>query len=49
MDKKSLIATIIFLIIVVISVSLTYYKYISLENVPIETDEEAFQAALLEE
>ncbi len=49
MEKKSEILLVVFAIIVLASITATFYKYIVLENVTFETDEEAFQAALLEE
>lgn len=49
MDKKSEILVVVFSLIVLASITATFYKYIVLEKVTIETDEDAFQAALLEE
>ena len=48
MDRKSEILTIVFLIIALASIVATYYRYIVQEDISYETDENAFQAALLE-
>ena len=40
---------IIFLILVGVSVVVSYYKYILIEDINYEIDEDAFQASLLEE
>jgi len=49
MDKKSKIILKIFLLIVIISIVATYYRYIILEDFVFFTDEEAFNEVLLEE
>ncbi len=49
MEKKSQVLTIIFAIIVTVSVVLSYNKYILREDVSFDTDEALFQQALLEE
>jgi len=49
MNRKSLLISVFFAITVIISVFATYYRYIVLQDINIEIDEEAFQASLLEE
>lgn len=49
MDKKSEILLVVFAMIVLASVTATYFKYIVLGKVTYETDETAFQESLLEE
>ena len=49
MDKKSQILTVAFAIIVTISVVVTFYRYILVEDIVYETDEDLFQNSLLEE
>ncbi len=49
MDKKSKFLTIIFAIIVLCSVAVTFYRYVIRENINFYVDEEAFQESLLEE
>lgn len=49
MDKKSKILIIIFLVIVIVSMFITFYRYIILQDIVFHTDEETFQKALLEE
>ncbi len=48
MDKKSKIVTFLFLAITLISVFITFYQYIILENITFYTDEDAFQASFEE-
>jgi uncharacterized protein YpmB len=49
MDKKSQILVVIFTILFTASIVATFYRYILLEDVTYETDENAFQESLLEE
>lgn len=49
MDKKSKVLFIIFLLIVIISITITFYKYIILEDVIFYTNEELFNESLLGE
>lgn len=49
MDKKSKILIFIFLVITIISIIVTFYKYIILEDIVFYTNEEAFKESLLEE
>jgi len=49
MDKKSQSLIVIFVIIIMISAVLTFYRYIIIKDVSYEIDEEIFQASLLEE
>lgn len=49
MDKKSQTLTVIFALIMTASVVATFYRYIVLEDISYETDEELFQESLLEE
>lgn len=49
MDKKTQALTIALTIAIVFSVVTTFYKYILMEDIVYETDEDAFQASLLEE
>lgn len=48
-DKKSKTFFIIFIIIVLASISITYYKYVILEKFNIFTDQEAFDQSLLDQ
>jgi len=48
-DKKSKIFFIIFSLLVVVSITVTYYRYVILRDFTIITDEEAFNESLLEE
>ena len=48
MDKKSKILMIIFLIIVVFSVTVTFYRYIIIRGIIFYTNEESFMESLLE-
>jgi hypothetical protein len=49
MDKKTTTLVILFILIVGASVALAYDRYIVRQQINYEIDEEAFQAALLEE
>ncbi len=49
MDRRSRILLEVFLCLAVISLSLTFYRYIILNDFNFYVDEEAFQEALLEE
>ncbi len=49
MDKKSQTLIIIFAIIATVSVVVTFYRYMLLEDVVYVTDEVLFQESLLEE
>ncbi len=49
MDKKSKILLIIFTGVVFISLAVTFYRYLILEDIVFYTDEEAFNESLLEE
>lgn len=49
MDKKSQVLIVSFAMIVTISVVITFYRYILVENIVYETDENVFQESLLEE
>jgi len=49
MDKKSQILTVFFALLIMISTVATYYRYIVLEDISYETDEQLFQESLLEE
>jgi len=49
MQRRSRMLLIIFLILVGVSVVVSYYKYILIEDINYEIDEDAFQASLLEE
>jgi len=49
MDKKSQILTVLFVLIVLVSVVAIFYRYIILEDISYETDEDVFQESLLEE
>lgn len=49
MDNKSKILIIVFAGIVAISIVITFYRYIVIEDVVFFIDEEAFQESLLEE
>lgn len=49
MDRKSQTLTVIFALIVTASVVATYQRYIVRGDIYFETDEETFQASLLEE
>lgn len=46
---KSVILAVLFTILVLASTILTFYKYIILEDIKFETDDETFQISLLEE
>ena len=48
-DKKSKIVLGIFIFFIIISIIITYYRYIMLKDFIIFTDEKAFNEALLEE
>jgi len=49
MDKKSKILGAIFIVIVALSIAITFYRYVVLEDIDFYTDEESFQESLLEE
>jgi hypothetical protein len=49
MDKKSKVLIVTFSIIVTLSIVITFYKYIVLNNINYYTDEGVFQESLLEE
>jgi hypothetical protein len=49
MDKKSKILMFVFSLAVLLSTATTYYRYFVLSDVTYYTDENAFQASLLEE
>jgi uncharacterized membrane protein len=49
MDKKSQVLIVVFALVVVASVVATYYRYVIVEDISYTTDEDAFQASLLEE
>ena len=49
MDKKPKILLSVFLVITIISVVVTFYKYIIIQDIVFYTDEELFQQSLLEE
>jgi len=48
-SKQSKIFFLTFLFLIIISISLTYHKYVTQKNFVTFTDEEAFHEALLEE
>ncbi|MCC6323976.1 hypothetical protein IT400_04265 [Candidatus Nomurabacteria bacterium] len=47
-DKKSKLFLTIFFILVIISVTITFYRYLIIKKFTIITDEEAFSQSLLE-
>ena len=49
MDKKSTNLIVVFIVIVVISITVIFYRYIVIEDINFDTNEEAFQESLLEE
>lgn len=49
MDKKSKILILIFLAMVIISVAVTFYRYIVLGDIVFYVNEEMFNKSLLEE
>lgn len=48
MDRKSKILIIIFFSIFAAAIAAIFYRYVVLEDISYETDEQAFQATLLE-
>ena len=48
-DKKSEIFFTVFLLLILFSVAITYYRYVILKDFVVLTDEEAFNESLLEE
>ena len=49
MEKKSKILLTIFATLILISIAITFYRYIIKEDIVFYTDEEAFNESLLEE
>lgn len=49
MDKKSKVLIGIFMVMVVVSIGITFYRYMILEDINFYTNEEAFNQSLLEE
>jgi len=49
MDNNTKILIIVFALIVTVSVVVTFYRYIVIEDIIFSTDEETFQESLLEE
>lgn len=49
MDKRSKVLSIVFLAMLAVSVVVTFYRYIVVQDIAFYTDSEAFEQSLLEE